>query len=168
MMHSEIRIRLAKPTDWQAIIDIFNQGIDDGCNAFTSHISVESQKSWLELHDGKEYAIFVADVNGRIAGWITLSPYRKERKAFGKTGETSYYIDRQYRNKGVGSQLMEFALKKASVYQMNTLMAFLLDINTYSVRLLEKYDFSLWGHFPGIAEVKSGKCGQYVYGINLK
>lgn len=41
-MDSEMTIRLARTSDWQAIIDIYNQGIDDGyCNAFTKHISVE-------------------------------------------------------------------------------------------------------------------------------
>jgi phosphinothricin acetyltransferase len=167
-MDNEVTIRLAASTDWQVIVEIYNQGIDDGCNAFTTHISVESQRTWLESHDGIEYAIFVAEAGCHVVGWITLSPYRKERLAFRKTGETSYYIDRQFRNKGVGGKLMEFALEKAPAYNLEILLAFLLDINSSSVRLLEKYGFSRWGHFPGIAVVKSGKCGQYVYGINLK
>lgn len=167
-MDSDITIRLADRSDWEAVIDIYNQGIDDGCNAFTSHITVEDQKSWLENHDGREYAIFVAESESRVVGWITLSPYRKERKAFGKTGETSYYIDRQFRGRGIGGGLMEFALRKAPDYQIETLMAFLLDINSASIHLLEKYGFSRWGHFPGIAETHNGMCGQYVYGIRLK
>ena len=167
-MDTAFTVRLACHDDWQAIIDIYNQGIDDGCNAFTSHITVEGQKSWLENHDGREYAIFVAEAESRIVGWITLSPYRKERKAFCKTGETSYYIDRQFRNKGVGGKLMGFALERATDYQLETLLAFLLDINSTSVKLLEKFGFSRWGHFPGIAETGNGECGQYVYGIRLK
>lgn len=167
-MDTDCTIRLADPADWQAVINIYNQGIDDGCNAFTSHISVESQKRWLETHDGIEYAIFVAEVDNRVVGWISLSPYRKERKAFRKTGETIYYIDRQFRNRGIGGKLMEFALGKAPEYQLETLLAFLLDINTGSVRLLEKSGFTRWGHFPGIAEIGNRQCGQYVYGTILK
>ena len=112
-MDSEINIRLANPNDWQVIIDIYNQGIDDGCNAFTRHISVESQRKWLVVHDGINYAIFVAEVGGIVIGWLSLGPYRPEREAFRKTGEISYYIDRRYRNQGAGRKLMEHALRKA-------------------------------------------------------
>ena len=167
-MNNEITIRLAVPDDWQAVINIYNQGIDDGCNAFTTNISVESQRKWLENHDGVEYAIFIAEANSRVVGWITLSPYRKERLAFRKTGETSYYIDRQFRNKGVGGRLMEYALGMAPEYNLEILLAFLLDINFPSVRLLEQYGFNRWGHFPNIADINGFICGQFVYGISLQ
>ncbi len=167
-MDSEITIRVAGPVDWPVIIDIYNQGIDDGyCNAFTTHISVESHWNWLEHHDGVEYAIFVAVIDGDVVGWFSLSPYRKEREAFRKTGEISYYIDRRFRSKGVGGKLMEYAITKAPGYGLDTLLAFLLDVNVVSVRLLEKYDFSQWGHFPGIADFNGFICGQFVYGKNL-
>lgn len=103
-------------------------------------------------------------MQGGVVGWISLSPYRRERQAFGKTGETSYYIDRRFRNQGIGGKLMEHALIKAPDYGFCTLLAFLLDINTASVGLLEKYGFSRWGYFPGIADFNGFICGQYVYG----
>ncbi|MFC2102590.1 GNAT family N-acetyltransferase [Bacteroidota bacterium] len=159
---------MAGPADWQSIIDIYNQGIDDGCNAFTRHISVDSMKSWLEAHDGVEHAFFVAETGSKVVGWISLSPYRKERKAFRKTAETSYYIDRQFRNRGVGGKLMQFLLEKALDYNIEALIAFLLDTNAASVTLLEKHGFQQWGHFPKIAETGNGRCGQFVYGTNLK
>jgi len=168
-MDSEMAIRLACPDDWQAIIDIYNQGIDDGyCNAFTRHISVESHRKWLEVHDGVEYAIFVVQVEETVVGWLSLSPYRKEREAFRKTGEISYYIDRRFRNKGFGAKLMDSALKKAPEFGLDNLLAFLLDINTGSVSLLEKFGFKQWGHFPDIKDFDGVVCGQFVYGINLK
>jgi len=164
-MEIDFRIRTSTPDDWKAIIDIYNQGIDDGyCNAFTTHISVESQRGWLEMHDGTEYSIFVAETGKAVVGWISLSPYRKERKGFRKTGETSYYIDRRFRNQGLGGKLMGFALEKAPDHGLDTLLAFLLDINKASVRLLEKHGFTCWGHFPGIADFDGFICGQYVYG----
>lgn len=167
-MDSDILIRVANRNDWPAIIDIYNQGIDDGCNAFTAHISVESQNGWLENHDGVGFAIFVAEVNGHVVGWISLSPYRKERRAFRKTGETSYYIDRQFRGRGIGGRLMEYALMKAHDFGFDALLAFLLDSNTVSVRLLEKYGFKQWGHLPEIANFGGRICGQFIYGTQLK
>ena len=62
---------------------------------------------------------------------------------------------------------MEYALERAPVYRLEILLAFLLDINSGSIRLLEKYGFSRWGHFPEIARFDEITCGQFVYGKHL-
>ncbi|TSA28145.1 MAG: N-acetyltransferase family protein [Bacteroidetes bacterium] len=167
-MDSETTFRVASPADWQAIIAIYNQGIDDGyCNAFTSHLSVEGHRHWLQIHDGVEYAIFVAEVDHTVVGWCSLSPYRIDRQAFRTIGEISYYFDRAYRGKGIGYRLAAHAIELAPEYNLHTLLAFLLDINKVSVNLLEKLGFIRWGHFPDIATVRGTICGQFIYGKNL-
>jgi len=166
-MDSNVTIRLAGTEDWQAIINIYNQGIDDGCNAFTRHISVETHRGWLEMHDGNGHALYVAESRGKVIGWISLSPYRKERLAFSKTAETSYYIDRQYRNRQIGSSLMAYVLKRARESGFHVLVAFLLDINLPSVALLEKYGFTRWGHLLAVADFEGRIVGQFIYGIHF-
>lgn len=166
-MDSDVTIRLASTDDWQAIINIYNQGIDDGCNAFTRHITVEMQRGWLEMHDGSEHAFYVAENNGNVIGWISLSPYRKERLAFSKTAETIYYMDRQYRNRQIGSSLMAYVLERAREIGFHVLVAFLLDNNHASVALLEKYGFTRWGHLPEVADFGGRIVGQFIYGINF-
>ncbi|MBN1200195.1 MAG: N-acetyltransferase [Bacteroidales bacterium] len=157
-------IRLAGQADWQAIIDIYNQGIEDGCNAFQQLLTVEGHRHWLELHNRVEYAIFVAEVDGTVVGWCSLSPYRIERLAFRRTGEIVYYFDRVFRGKGIGSLLVTHAVGKAPLYGLGTLLAFLLDTNTVSAHLLEKTGFERWGHFQRVADFDGRICGQFVYG----
>jgi len=156
------------PSDWQAIMDIYNQAVDDGgCTASTEHISVEDRKDWLKLHNGVNYVIFLAESCNRIAGWCSLSPYRPGRKALRKTAEISYYIDRNFRGQGVGKQLMAHALEKSPEHGLFNLIAVLLDVNAISVKLLEKFGFSRWGHFPGTVDFDGIVCGQFIYGKNL-
>lgn len=160
--------RIALPSDWPAVISIYNQGIDDGyCNAFTEHLTVQGHMPWLEIHDGVNYAIFIAEAGRSVVGWCSLSPYRIERKAFGKTGEISYYFDRNFRGKGIGYRLVSHTIEKAPGYGLDTLLAFLLDINIVSTKLLEKLGFARWGHLHGVADFGNKTCGQYIYGKSL-
>ena len=164
----EITIRPAIPYDWQAIMNIYNQAVDDGgCTASAEHISVKEREGWLKMHDGINYVIFVAERENSIAGWCSLTPYRPGRKALRKTAEISYYIDRECRGIGIGKKLMAHALEHAPDYGLFNLIAVLLDINAISVRLLEKFGFSRWGHFPDTVDFNGRICGQFIYGMNL-
>ncbi|MFH1161084.1 MAG: N-acetyltransferase family protein [bacterium] len=167
-MDSEITIRLAGPTDWQGIIAIYNQGIEDGfCTAITERLTVETFKPWLEIHDGSNFPIFIAEKGDKMLGWCSLSPYRPGRQALRKTGEISYYMDRTVRGQGVGKRLIKQTLEQAAKYGLYNLIAVLLDVNTVSVRLLERFGFKRWGHFPRTVDFGDTICGQFIYGKNL-
>ncbi|MCW8849231.1 MAG: hypothetical protein OQJ81_04565, partial [Melioribacteraceae bacterium] len=70
-----IIIRIALKSDWQSIIDIYNQAVlENGKTADTELQTVEGRKNWLEEHLNPKYPIYLAETNSKIVGWCSLSP----------------------------------------------------------------------------------------------
>jgi L-amino acid N-acyltransferase YncA len=160
-----MNIRVAGREDWPKVAEIYNQALEDKyATADTEPISPESRREWFELHSREQYPIYLAESDGEIVGWCSLSPYRPGRKALQTVAEISYYVHRAYRRRGVADVLMEYALKNSAGLGFRNLMAILLDQNTASIRLLEKHGFRCWGHLPDIADFNGTICGQFIYG----
>ena len=158
-------IRLATESDVAAITEIYNQAI--ALRAATGDldpVSIESRSSWLATHDPLKYPVYCALADDVVAGYCSISPYRPGRRALRYTAEISYYIHEAFRGQGAGSGLIEHALQQCPQLEIRTLFAILMDINTDSVRLLEKYQFERWGHLPGVADYDGSECGQFYYG----
>lgn len=161
-------INTAVKKDWPYIIEIYNQAIQEGGKtADTETLTVEERKDWLSLHLNTKHPILIAELDSKIIGWCSLSPHRPGRKALEKTLEISYYVDKNYQGKGVGSFLIKSALNYSERNGIKNLFAILLDINNISVKILEKFGFQKWGHLPNIAEIDGKICGQFIYGKNL-
>ena len=162
-----ITIRYANITDLPKIITILNQAIDAQVNGILIKETVESKLKWFREFDINTYPIYVAVLNKHIVGFCYLSPYRRGRQAMSKVAEISYYVDYNHHLKQVGSTLMKYAIKDCKRLKKNSLLAILLDNNTSSISLLEKYNFKKWGHFPDIINLNKKVCGQYVYGLKI-
>ena len=163
-----IIIRIATPNDWQNIIDIYNQAIlEGGKTADTERVTIDQRKEWLKLHEQKRYPIFVAEINSAIIGWCSISPHRPGRKALEITAEISYYIEKNYRKKGIASMLINTAIGFSKQNGIENLYAILLEINLESIKILEKFGFEKWGFLPKVAKIKNEVFGQFIYGKNL-
>ena len=135
-------IRPATYDDLEFINEIYNLAIQSGIStADTEAITMKERKRWFKKHKPDQYPVFVAEQDGRVVGWISISAYRPGRKALRFTKEVSYYIHPEYQQKGMGSALMEFIIKNASQYDAKILLAMLLQQNTASIKLLKKYGF---------------------------
>ncbi|MCB9249751.1 MAG: N-acetyltransferase [Ignavibacteriales bacterium] len=166
--NQKIKIRIADYKDWQSIIDIYNQAVlEKDKTADTQPITVEERKDWLQQHSLYKYPILLAEINNIIVGWCSISPHRPGRKALEITAEISYYINKNYRKKGVGSFLIEEAISSSRKKGIKNLFAILLDINLDSVSILEKFGFQKWGHLPNVAEIDGKTCGQFIYGKHI-
>ena len=97
-----MNIRIAKQNDYPQIISIYNHAVDEKfATADTEYVTLESRKKWFEQHSAKTYPIFIAEENGQVIGWCSLSPHRPGRKALRTVAEISYYIHKDHRRKGV-------------------------------------------------------------------
>ncbi|MCB0752798.1 MAG: N-acetyltransferase [Ignavibacteriae bacterium] len=163
-----LEIRIANPNDWKRIIEIYNQAILEGAKtADTEIVTVEQRKDWLELHEQKRYPILVAEIDSHIIGWCSISPHRAGRKALEITAEISYYIDFGHRQKGIATILIQKAIEQAKENYIQNLYAILLDVNSNSIRILEKFGFEKWGYLPKVAKIKNNLFGQFIYGKNI-
>ena len=162
-----IDIRKGRPSDAAAIAEILNQAIKAGNRtAFTDPVSVQNRKAWLTHHHQSGYPVFVAveSSEGSVMGYLSLSPWRSGRDALKHTAEVSYYIHEQYRRRGVAGALMKHMIAECPALEIDRLLAILLDINSPSIALLEKFGFDRWGHFPGVAKLSEIRAGQFIYG----
>jgi L-amino acid N-acyltransferase YncA len=159
------KIRIAQPADLPRLVTIYNQAVvTHTATADIFPFSVEARRAWFDGHDPDSYPIYVyEDETGLVVAYLSISPYR-DRPALARTAEVSYYVDYAHHGKGIGSALLEHAIQEARRIGKKVLIAILLEDNTRSIRLLEKFGFNRWGHLPEVAEFDGKVCGQFIYG----
>lgn len=145
-MDQSLNIRIATEADVPAIRDIYNEAILTSIATFdTEEKTLEDRMEWYRWHTGI-YSLYVAELNGQVVGYAALSPFIKERKAYIETVEPSLYVDKEYRNKGVGKalykELIEFAKNADNIH---TVIARVTAGNIASGRLHEEYGFEKAG-----------------------
>ena len=161
-------IRLAKIDDLESIVEIYNQAIDAKFQTgFTEQVTVAERTEWFRQHTPAAFPLFVYETDGKVAGWVSVSPYRSGRAALRYTVEISYFVHNGYFNKGIGSQLLEHVLKACSELNYRTVLTIILDKNITSIRLSEKFGFERWGFLPGVADFDGVVCGHVYYGKSL-
>jgi L-amino acid N-acyltransferase YncA len=161
----DLGIRLAVEDDVPAITEIYNQAIAlKSATADIASVSADSRRIWLAEHCADKHPVFVADKQGVLMGYSSLSPYRRGRMALRYTAEISYYVHEDFRGMGVGTGLIEHAINECPRLGLKTLFAILLDINSDSVRILERFGFQKWGHLPDVADFDGVECGHLYFG----
>ena len=162
------KIRFAEAVDLPRIVEIYNQAIlTQKVTGDIATFSVEQRRPWFDQHDRDRYPLYVCeDEAGEITGFLSLSPYR-DRPAMSRTAEVSYYVDYACHHQGIGSKLMEAALKDCARLGKQVLVAVLLEWNEPSLKLLQKFGFKKWGYLPDVAELSDQLCGHLIYGRKL-
>lgn len=91
-----------KNSDWPAVAEIYQQGMDTGFATF------EKVVPSFEVWDASHLAVGrLVAVNGEtILGWAALSPV-SSRCVYGGVAEVSVYIGQGNRGQGVGKMLMQ-------------------------------------------------------------
>ncbi|MBN1978213.1 MAG: N-acetyltransferase [Anaerolineae bacterium] len=163
-----MKIRIARQADLVQIVEIYNQAVAlKSATADLDPVEPGDRVRWLEEHVPEKYPIYVAEVDGKVVAWCSLSPYRRGRMALRYTAEISYYIHGEYRRMGIGSALVQHATSQCEKLGIKTLLALVLDVNVASTKLLEKLGFARWGHMPKIADFEGRECGHLVYGLRV-
>jgi len=167
-MNNNINIRIAHFNDLPSIVDIYNQAIRSGmATGDMAEFGVEERIPWFEKFDDNSYPIYVAEVENRVVGYCTLSPYRPGRQAMQTVAEISYFLDYSFHRKGIATALIKHVISDCGRIGTQNLLAIILDINLPTIGLLENLNFEKWGYFPDIIDMDGKNCGQFVYGLNL-
>jgi L-amino acid N-acyltransferase YncA len=161
-------IRVAEAKDLPEIVAIYNEAVvQRGATADLSPLTVDDRRPWFEEHKPDSYPIWIfQDTNG-ITGWCCLSPHRPGRMAMRFTAEISYYVGYRHHGKGIGSALLEHTIREGRVLGKKTLFAMLLDVNTISINLLEKFGFKEWGRMPAVADIDGAEFDHLIYGLRI-
>lgn len=162
-----MNIRFAQRQDLEQINSIYNQAVASKQTAHTIGLTTEEREKWFKAHSADSYPVIVYENENKITGWLSFSPYREGRQALRKTAEISFYVDQDFRRKGIGTSLLETAKRLALDYSFNTLFGIILETNLASIYLMQKCGFKQWGFLPGVAQFGGVTCGHLYFGLKL-
>ncbi len=115
-------IRAAQRSDAEAMREIYNEAVRTTTATFdTEPRSLDEQVDWLDHHDAT-HAVLVAELDGTVVGWASLSPW-SDRGAYDRTAEISVYVGSRWRGRGVGRALIRGILTAAQECHLHTILA---------------------------------------------
>ena len=139
-----MKIRPARTDDAAATAAIYNDEVTGSTVTFDLVTrSVEEQAEWLGARAGA-LEVVVAEIDGEVAGFASLSPYR-DRPAYRTTVEDSIYVHRDHRGAGVGRALLAEIIDVASARGFHSVMARIVGGHDVSIRLHRSLGFELVG-----------------------
>lgn len=150
---AETKIRDAVEADLPAIIDIYNAAIATRvATAQLEPVTIESRRHWLSEHSPDRYPFRVAEIHGRVAGWLSCKAFLP-RCAYRGTIELSVYVDETFRRRGIATKLVEDVLARAPSLRIKAMVGLIFAHNESSLRLFGRLGFARWGLLPGVARV---------------
>ncbi len=164
-----MNLRLASIDDLESIVAIYNQAITAGQRtADTVPATVSDRLDWFNAHVPEARPVYVAEKNGDLLGYLTLSSYRPGREALRHTAEVSFFVHFDYHRQGIGAGLLEHAIRACPSLEIKTLFAILMESNHGSIQLLENFGFEKWGHMPNVADYDGVEVGHLYYGLRVR
>jgi phosphinothricin acetyltransferase len=123
-------IKPMEPPDWPEVLAIYEEGIATGNATFET--SAPDWESWNAKH--LEAARLVARRDGRVLGWVALSPV-SSRCVYSGVAEASIYVAASARGQGVGKILLQAAVAASEAVGIWTLQAGVFPENRGSIAL---------------------------------
>lgn len=142
-------IRKANEADIPAMNDIYNQAVLETVATFDLNPhTIEQRSDWFSRYQDR-YPLFVAEVNGEVAGYGSLSPFR-DKEAFIDTVELSIYLSPRFQGNGLGKKMMTVLIEDAKKRGFHTIISSITGGNEVSVRLHERFGFEFVGNFKEV------------------
>ncbi|WKS96496.1 N-acetyltransferase family protein [Gallibacterium anatis] len=139
-------IRPAQQQDLPALLAIYNHEILNGVATFDLQPkSLAERQSWFDEHNKNNHPLLVAEQDGEVLGYASLSRYA-EKAAYNSTVELSVYIAPSARRQGIASQLMHAVIELAKKDNATHLIVSLITgTNQASISLHRKFGFNKVG-----------------------
>jgi phosphinothricin acetyltransferase len=154
-------IRPAGESDLVAINDIYNHYVlHSTCTYQEEPEALEGRRQWFSHHD-TQHPVIVADANGQVVGWGSLSVYHP-RSAYRRTVENSVYVHHEHHRRGIGSLLLEELIARARALGHHAIIAGIDGDQTASVALHDRFHFQKAGLLKQIG-FKFGRWLDVVY-----
>lgn len=139
---TDIRIRPAVDADAADIARIYNQAVEHTTATFdTEPQSAGARLQWLRSHDDPRHPVLVAELDGAVVGWASLSPW-SDRCAYAASVEASTYIDEGSLGRGLGTLLSEAVLEAGRVAGVHAVLSRICTENIASLAMCERLGFA--------------------------
>ncbi len=146
-----MNIRAATHGDLSRIREIYNHEVLASTATYDTVPRTEAEhRTWFGVH-GADYPVLVADLDGTVIGWASLSPW-SDRAAYSLAVEVSEYVDEDHRGIGVGRLLLQELIDVGRARGYHALLARISADNEASVRLHAQLGFSVAGTLREVGE----------------
>ncbi len=132
-----MKTRLATASDAEAIVRIYNEGIEDRLATFeTEPRDADTILRWLEAG----LPLVVVEKDGEVVAWACVHPYR-DRTAYSGVGDFSIYVARNRRGRGLGRVALEALLGECESRGYWKLLSRIFPENVASLALCRSLGF---------------------------
>lgn len=136
-----VSIRPAAERDIESIRDIYNYFVTRSTATFADkEETIEDRRAWFDSHVSNNLPVLVAELDGRVVGWASLSYYH-QRCAYRQSVELSFYIHHEFLSRGIGKQLTEKLIQAARENGCHCILSLVCSENDASIALLNKFGF---------------------------
>lgn len=134
-------LRNAGPDDLPAILAIYNHAVaHTTATADYDPQPLADRVAWYEDRMRRGLPVLVAEADGAVVGWGSLSPYNP-RPGYRFSVENSVYVAPGHQGRGVGRALLARLIEEARAREMRTVVASIDALNVASIRLHESFGF---------------------------
>ena len=157
----------AQKTDLPKIVATYNSTISSRLvTADLEPVTSESKQSWFDAHSQNHRPLWIVEVDGTYAGWMSFNSFYG-RPAYNGTVEISIYLEESVRGKGLGKACLQKAFDVCQELNIKTLLGFIFDHNEPSLQLFYKMGFEKWAHLPKIANMIDAERGLIILGKRI-
>jgi L-amino acid N-acyltransferase YncA len=138
-------MRAAREDDLPALTAIYNASVNG--TDFTGHVvplSVEERRAWWLAHQDPRYPILVAEADGELLGYASLSLWY-DTPVYAHTAESSLYLAPNVQGRGLGTALMLALLDKARQLNHHVILARIWAGNAPSIAMCRKCGYEVLG-----------------------
>lgn len=148
---SDLHIRVMTPEDWEAVANIYREGIATGDATFES--DVPTWPAWDADHlPTCRFVAMDAGHASSILGWAALSTV-SGRCVYAGVAEVSVYVAEAARGRGVGTALLRTLVQGSEAEGLWTLQAGIFPENLASIRIHEKCGFRVLGTYERLGQM---------------
>lgn len=157
-MCNKINIRSIELRDLEFVKEVLNEVIANHDFYLSEYPKSDGDiRQWYDEHQNSDlYAIFIAEVDGTAAGWVSLSNFRLI-DGYDISAELSVYVSDCYYRMGGASAMMKYIEDFArSKNRLHKIVSVITATNFGSIALHEKQGFETEGILKEVAK-KNGK-----------
>ena len=136
------------PRHWEAVKQIYKEGIDTGNATFQK--TIPTWDEWDIAHEKK--CRLIATSGEAVLGWAALTPV-SSRCVYAGVGEVSVYVSSAARGKGVGKKLLQDLIVESEKNNFWTLQAGIFSENEASIKIHLDCGFRIIGTREKIGEM---------------
>ena len=136
------------PTHWEAVKQIYAEGIATGNATFQS--AIPSWEEWNDAHLKNSRLVAIEDET--VLGWAALTAV-SGRCVYAGVGEVSVYVSNKAKGKGIGKKLLNALIEESEKNNFWTLQAGIFPENIASVKIHEDCGFRIIGKRERIGQM---------------